>query len=210
MVNEWIIVLILGYGFGCIQTSYFISKWMMKKDIREMGSGNAGASNVTVTMGFHFGILTGIVDIMKAYCSVISIAHLFPKSTQLAELEVLAGSAAIMGHIFPFFMNFKGGKGIACYIGLLLGLDFYMGLNIILFLLISTVVTDFVSVGSILIYLILPLFILVNIDYSLISFLIFVVVGAVGIFKHWINVKRLIACEEIGLRSTMRKEHVAE
>ena len=98
--------LLIGYLFGCFQTSYFISQLVSKKDIRKIGSGNAGASNVTATMGVHFGFITGIIDMLKAYLAVIAIAYLFPESSALMDLKVLVGSAAIMGHIFPFFMNF--------------------------------------------------------------------------------------------------------
>lgn len=210
MILQWISALFLGYIFGCFQTSYFISKWVKKTDIRTMGSGNAGASNVTATMGVHFGFITGIIDMLKAYLAVIAIAYLFPESSALMDLKVLGGSAAIMGHIFPFFMNFKGGKGIACYLGMLLAIDWIVGINIIVFLLVMTVITDFVAVGSILIYILVPLFVLIYTDYSLISFVIFLIVGMVGIFKHWINVKRMLTGEEFGLRSAMRKEHLQE
>lgn len=208
MIFQWISALLLGYALGCFQTSFFISRWVKKTDIRTMGSGNAGASNVTATMGIHFGFITGIVDILKAFMAVQAITYLFPDSGGLADLKILAGSAAIMGHVFPFFMNFQGGKGIACYLGMLLALDWIAGMNIIIFLLIMTVVTDYVAVGSILIYILIPIFTFYSENYSFTSFLIISAVGIVGIIKHWINVKRMIAGEEIGLRSTIRKEHV--
>ena len=205
---EWIIAILIGYLLGCVQTSYFISRWIKKKDIRSIGSGNAGASNVTVTMGFHFGILTAFVDVSKAFLSILCINYIFPDSNYLTDLRVLAGSMAIIGHIFPFFMNFQGGKGMASYIGLILALDFHFGLNVIIFLILSTVITDFIAVGSIFIYLIMPFFFLFLPEYTNTSFFILFLIGIVGVFKHWINIRRIISGEEIGLRSTMRKEHL--
>ena len=70
--------LLIGYLFGCFQTSYFISKWVSKKDIREMGSGNAGASNVTSVLGWKYGILTGVADVLKAFIHTQLVLYIFP------------------------------------------------------------------------------------------------------------------------------------
>ena len=102
MIN-YIYAFILGYVFGCFQTSYFLSKKFIKKDIRNMGSGNAGASNVTSEMGWKFGMITAILDILKAYIPVKLTLIIFPTINQQFELMVIAGMAAILGHIFPFF-----------------------------------------------------------------------------------------------------------
>ena len=122
-MSNFLLAFSVGYVFGCFQTSYFLSKKFINKDIRKMGSGNAGASNVTSEMCLKFGIITAILDILKAYLPVKLILIIFPTASQQIELMVIAGTAAILGHIFPFFMNFKGGKGIASYLGVLLGID---------------------------------------------------------------------------------------
>jgi len=149
--------LLLGYLFGCFQTSYFIANRVSKKDIREMGSGNAGASNVTSELGWIFGVLTGVIDVLKAFIPVKLVLVLFPNAYQETELMVLAGTGAIIGHIFPFFLDFRGGKGIACYIGMLLAINWQFGVITIFALMLVTFITDFVAIGSLLLYTIFPI-----------------------------------------------------
>ena len=127
-ITSIILALLIGYIFGCFQTSYFISMKFKKKDIRDIGSGNAGASNITSEMGWTFGILTGFCDILKAYLPVKIIIIIFTNPLYQLDYMILAGTGAILGHIFPFFINFHGGKGIACYIGMLIGVDWQIGL----------------------------------------------------------------------------------
>ncbi len=201
---QFISAILIGYLFGCFQTSYFISKKFGEKDIRDMGSGNAGASNVTSEMGWKFGILTGISDVLKAYIPVKLIVLIFPTSLQQVELMAITGIGALLGHIYPFFMNFRGGKGIACYIGLLLAINWQIGLTAIMMLILLTVITDYVSVGSIFLYLIVPILAYYKGSSN-------IVVGCsgilliVGIIKHWINVQRILNGKETGLRSVFKK-----
>ena len=201
---QFISAILIGYLFGCFQTSYFISRKFGEKDIRDMGSGNAGASNVTSEMGWKFGILTGISDVLKAYIPVKLIVLIFPASLQHVELMAITGTGAVLGHIYPFFMNFRGGKGIACYIGLLLAINWQIGLAAIIMLILLTVITDYVSVGSIFLYLIVP-----TLAYYTGSSNIVVgcsgVLLIVGIIKHWINVQRIMNGTETGLRSVFKK-----
>ncbi len=110
---------VIGYLIGNINTAYIISR-LKGFDIRDKGSGNAGASNVTMVMGKKAGFLTAVLDISKAVIASEIGAHLFPKIT---FGRILAGSACIMGHIFPFIMRFHGGKGLACLAGMILSFD---------------------------------------------------------------------------------------
>jgi len=149
--------LLIGYLFGCFQTSYFISKMVSQKDIREIGSGNAGASNVTSELGWKYGILTGFADVIKAYIPAQIVLYIFPGAYQPFDLMALAGTGAVLGHIYPFFMDFRGGKGVACYIGMLLAIDWQIGVIVIICLVLLTIITDYVAVGSISLYIIIPL-----------------------------------------------------
>ena len=171
-----------------------------------MGSGNAGASNVTSEMGWKFGILTGICDVFKAFIPAKLILLIFPSSFLQVELMSIAGMGAVLGHIFPFFMDFRGGKGIACYIGLLLAIDWKIGITIIIVLILITIITDYVAVGSILLYIIIPVWAYTSGDYSIIVIQCAVVLFIVGMFKHWINVQRIMKGEETGLRSVIKKD----
>ena len=200
-----ILALIIGYIFGCFQTSYFLSMRFKKKDIRDIGSGNAGASNITSEMGWTFGILTGFCDILKAYIPVKIIILIFTNPLYQLDYMILAGTGAILGHIFPFFMNFRGGKGIACYIGMLLGIDWQIGLLASGFIIIFTIITDFVAVGSILLYIIMPILTYYN-ENSDIIIICTVILLFIGLVKHLINIQRILNGNEKGLRSVIYKD----
>lgn len=107
---------LIGYLFGNINAAYIISK-LKGFDIRDRGSGNAGASNVIITIGKKAGLITAIFDITKAVVAASTAAYLFP---HLKYARILGGSACIIGHIFPFLMKFHGGKGLACLAGMII------------------------------------------------------------------------------------------
>jgi glycerol-3-phosphate acyltransferase PlsY len=196
--------LLIGYLFGCFQTSYFISKMVSQKDIREIGSGNAGASNVTSELGWKYGILTGFSDVLKAYIPTQIVLYIFPGAYQPLNLIALAGTGAVLGHIYPFFLDFRGGKGIACYIGLLLAMDWQIGVATIIGLIFITIITDYVAVGSIALYIIIPLLAYYS-NHSDVLIGCAVVLFGVGMIKHWINVQRILGGTETGLRSVFKK-----
>ena len=195
----------IGYLFGCFQTSYFISKKFGKQDIRDIGSGNAGASNITSEMGWKFGIITAILDILKAFLPVKFILILLPNTNQQFELMAIAGMGAILGHIYPFFINFKGGKGIASYIGTLLAINFKVGLIAIILLCLITIITDYVAIGSIFLYLVVPIVIIFSGNYSKIVIICSLILLIVGMIKHVINIQRIMDGKETGLRSVIYK-----
>jgi len=195
--------LFIGYLFGCFQTSYILSIKYKNKDIREIGSGNAGASNVTSEMGWKFGIITAICDVLKAFIPTQLVVFIFPNSIQHIELMVIAGMGAILGHIYPFFMNFRGGKGIASYLGMLLAIDWKIGLVAIIMLCLLTIITDYVAVGSILLYVAIPILAFYSGNYSTIVITCTLILLIVGMIKHWINIQRIINGTEKGLRSVL-------
>ena len=201
--------LLIGYLFGCFQTSYFISKMVSQKDIREIGSGNAGASNVTSELGWKYGILTGFADVLKAYIPTQIVLYIFPGAYQPLDLIALAGTGAVLGHIYPFFLDFRGGKGVACYIGMLLAIDWQIGIAVIIGLILFTIITDYVAVGSISLYIIIPLLAYTR-DYSDVVVGCAVVLLVVGMIKHWINVQRILSGSETGLRSVFKKHSSGE
>ena len=174
-----------------------------------MGSGNAGASNVTSEMGWKFGILTGISDVLKAFIPVKLIVIILPAFLKQAEVQVdlmaIAGMGAVLGHIYPFFMGFRGGKGIACYIGILLAINWQIGVATIIGLILITIITDYVSIGSISLYIIIPVLAYASGDYSIIVIRCAVVLLIVGMIKHGINVQRIMNGTETGLRDVYKK-----
>ena len=196
--------LLIGYLFGCFQTSYFISRLVLKKDIREMGSGNAGASNVTSELGWKYGFLTGVADVLKAYIPAQLVLYIFPGALQQYNIMALAGTGAVLGHIYPFFLDFRGGKGVACYIGMLLAINWQIGIAFIIGLILITIITDYISVGSISLYIIIPVLAYTN-DANLIVIRCAVVLMFVGMIKHRVNIQKIINGTETGLRSVIKK-----
>lgn len=192
---------LVGYLMGCIQTAYIIGMTVKRIDIRKYGSNNAGASNVTNVMGWKYGIITAAVDILKAVVSVIIIRLLFP-DTQYAYY--ITGAFTLIGHIFPFYMGFKGGKGTASLIGMALAINYKIALIIIISLVILTIVTDFIAIGSLAMYLIVPIASYLF-GYSLACIIIAACICMLGFFVHRINIKRLINKEEVGLRAVIEK-----
>ena len=200
---------LIGYLFGCFQTSFFISKMVAQKDIREIGSGNAGASNVTSELGWKYGILTGFSDVLKAYIPTQIVLYIFPGAYQPLDLIALTGTGAVLGHIYPFFLDFRGGKGVACYIGMLLAIDWQIGIAVIIGLIIFTIITDYVAVGSIALYIIIPLLAYYS-NHSDVVIGCAMVLLVVGMIKHWINVQRILSGSETGLRSVFKKHSSGE
>src|SRR5690554_5690347 len=129
-MKEIIISAVIGYLLGNIQSAYILGKLIKKVDIRTMGQGNAGASNAVESLGWKFGALVAFIDVLKGAVSIFLVKQLFnvELNSEGAFLLYLAGYTAILGHIYPFYMNFKGGKGTATLIGILIGLNPIYGL----------------------------------------------------------------------------------
>ena len=170
-----------------------------------MGSGNAGASNVTSEMGWKYGFITAVCDILKAFLPVKLIIILLPNANQQFELMAIVGMGAILGHIYPFYINFKGGKGIASYLGMLLAIDINIGLIAIILLCLITIITDYVAIGSIFLYFAVPIVIISSGNYSIIVILCSLILLIVGMIKHMINIQRIMNGKETGLRSVIYK-----
>ena len=164
MIVLYIVITILAYLLGSISFSVIISKKMAGFDVREKGSGNAGSTNVLRTVGKKAAILTLICDILKGVVAVgiAAIASLIWKEANGPLLIQLAAGAVVLGHTFPIFFGFKGGKGVATALGVLLICNWQIGLICLVFALVIMAVTRIVSLGSIMaaiLYPVLTLFI---------------------------------------------------
>jgi len=108
-MKSFLIVVIIGYLLGCLQWSYFISKGIFKTDIRRLGGGNAGASNTVVSLGWKWGVLVAILDILKAIASILLVSYLIKLSIIEGNILhlYLNGLFVILGHDYPFFMGFQ-------------------------------------------------------------------------------------------------------
>lgn len=187
---------LVGYSFGCFQTAYLIGKLSKNIDIRDYGSNNAGASNVTIVMGFKYGVITAVIDIIKAILAVDFINSIFTNS---AELLFVTGAFVVLGHIFPFYLRFRGGKGAASLIGMLLAIDFKIGIIAILTMAIITLIIDYIAIGSMGMFAVLPISTYL-LNYSAICICIGILLAILSVYKHQSNIKRIIRKEEVGIR----------
>ncbi|MDW7661419.1 MAG: glycerol-3-phosphate acyltransferase [Bacillota bacterium] len=149
-MRDYIIVIILGYLFGNIQAAYLLGKTIKKVDIRTMGHGNAGASNAVESLGKKFGFAVLLIDMLKGIVSILLVKAIFNVGfdSDGALLLYPNGYSVILGHVFPFYMNFKGGKGTASMAGILLGLNIWIGLLGMLIVTIAAIVSDYIIIGT--------------------------------------------------------------
>ena len=198
----YILGALIAYLIGSFSTSFFLSK-ILKKDIRNGGSGNLGASNTTLTLGWKWGLLVGIVDILKGFV-VVFVARMFFKEYEY--LPYIVASMAIIGHIFPFYLKFKGGKGFATLMGCILGYNLIAFVIAGLLVIIITFATDYIVLATLTMLISFPIFVGIythNFIYPLI-----LAVSSLCIFiKHIPNFKKIIKKEEIGIRSSFTKKH---
>ncbi len=191
--------IILGYLLGCSSMAYYIGK-LKKKDIRTAGSGNLGASNATVLFGWGAGVAVAVHDIGKAVLAVLLAKWLFPEAQYAGAA---AGVACVIGHIFPFYLGFRGGKGLASYFGVALALNWKLALVLGAVIVLATVITDFISVGALGSIVVAPVYLGVM-DRDWILAAIVLVASLAMFYKHWENILRIARGEEIGLRRTVK------
>lgn len=189
----YIIVSVLAYFIGSISFSVIFSRKFAGFDVREKGSGNAGTTNVLRTAGTKLAVLTLLCDILKGVIAIIFaiIASKIWKDIDGTLLKYLAGFFAILGHTFPIFFEFRGGKGVATALGVLITLNWKIGLICLIFAVIIIAFTKMVSVGSILAAVLYPLLTIFIADFNLSSVLVSILITVLVIFNHRENLKRI-------------------
>lgn len=190
----YIIVSIVAYLIGSISFSIIFSRKFAGFDVREKGSNNAGTTNVLRTVGKKAALLTLICDILKGVVAVLIalLASNIWKDANTEILKYLAGLMAIIGHTFPIYFEFRGGKGVATSLGVLLTIDPKIGLICLIFALILIAVTKMVSIGSILsaiLFPILTIFIGTNKNFG--TIIISILIALFVIFNHRKNIQRI-------------------
>lgn len=200
----YILIILISYFLGSSSMSYYIAKWK-GIDIQNKGSKNLGASNAMIVLGWKSGILVGIHDIAKSALAVILANAIFP---HLQYAGAIAGISSVLGHIFPFYLKFKGGKGFASYLGMTMALNWKLGLIICVVIVLATLITDYIVVGTTLTITIVPT-VLGIITKSFILSIILLIGTLVIIYKHRMNYVRIVKGTEIGFRSANRGEHRA-
>lgn len=203
-----ITILILSYLIGSIPWSIIITKLVANKDIREHGSGNAGGTNVTRVLGWKYGLLVILLDAFKGVTAVVFIARLhygnFPFNNQtpfddFTLIQIMAGGAAILGHVWTIFANFKGGKGIATGLGILVAIatiDLLIAVGVFVLV---VAYSRYISLGSIMAALSIPIALIVRANifhvnitsyYTLLPF--FIGLSLLIVFTHRKNILRLL------------------
>ena len=185
---ELILIISISYLMGSIPFGLILTKVFLKKDIRNVGSGNIGATNVLRTGNKLIGYFTLILDVLKAVIPVLYVKFNFP------ELVYISSLSAFIGHVFPIWLKFKGGKGVATYVGILFSINYFFGIIFIVSWLIIFFISKYSSLGSITSSLIIPIFIFLNSSYENQYF--FIIMFVLILYTHRENVKRLINKEE--------------
>ncbi|MBS3772316.1 MAG: glycerol-3-phosphate 1-O-acyltransferase PlsY [Bacteroidales bacterium] len=191
------ILLVLGaYLVGSIPSSVWIGRIFFDTDIRNYGSGNAGATNTFRVLGTKPGIIVFLIDLLKGFLAV-SLVYLKPalltNSEPFIMIQLILGIAAILGHIFPVYVGFKGGKGVATLFGAILGISFIPSLIMagIFFLILFT--TRYVSLSSIVAGLSFPILTIVIFDFEALPLIIFsIAIPVLIILTHQKNIERLL------------------
>lgn len=196
----------LGYFIGCFQSSYILVRLIKKQDIREHGFGNAGASNTVSSFGWKLGAVVAITDIIKPIISILILKQLIAANIVIDHdfLVMLNGLFVILGHNYPFYLKFKGGKGTASLIGLLISINPLYGFIGIVVFIISSLITNYIVSGtfSFLIYFVGLTFYL-GMDW--ISIIIAFLISFQSIYLHLPNIKRISNGTETKITSKLKK-----
>ena len=207
MIIKVIICLGLGYLFGCFSTGYFIGK-INKVDIRQHGSGNAGTTNALRTLGAKAGALTFLGDILKAIIPIIIIRFfIFPSQDITPLLSLYTGLGVVIGHNYPFWLSFKGGKGIAATGGAMAAFDpRIIPVGLLLFVG-SVAITKYVSVGSLVVSFLFPAWVIIFHTGDLHMLFVSVIFTALAFIKHRPNIQRLLNGTENKLGQRVKIEN---
>lgn len=211
MLWRILICLFVGYGFGCISTGYIVGKFY-HVDIRDYGSGNIGTTNTMRTLGKKAGAVTYLGDVLKAFIPMFLFRYAVFSQEEYADLLGLyAGLGVVLGHNYPFWLHFKGGKGIAVTSGVMaahdpLGIPLYIAAFAI-----SVAITKYVSVGSLVIATIFPLWIAImdhGKEHFLHTLIVSLVFTALAFYRHKENLIRIRNGNEnkIGQKAAIQKE----
>lgn len=198
-MNDWIqlgVFIIVAYLLGSIPTSVWVGKFFFNKDVRDYGSGNAGATNTVRVLGYGAGIPVLLFDVFKAWLAVFASMHWFEWNTSgdtLVYFNIIIGIAAVIGHIYPIYIGFRGGKGVATLAGTALALFPLAFLSSLITFIVVVAITRYVSLGSMAAAFVFPLFLIFVFDYHSTPLIVLGIFASVFlVFTHRKNIKKLI------------------
>jgi len=184
---EYLIIILGSYLLGSIPFGFILTKVFLKKDIRDIGSGNIGATNALRTGNKSLGYITLVLDITKAILPVLYVKYNY------SDYIFIASLSAFLGHVFPIWLKFKGGKGVATYVGILFSINLILGLLFIVSWAITFLISKYSSLSSLIASLMVPVYLMIFGNYNSIFFIIMFVLI---FYTHKENVKRLKNKEE--------------
>lgn len=206
-------ILILAYLLGSIPTSVWLGKKLFGVDVREHGSKNAGSTNAIRILGWKAGLSVLAFDVFKGWLAVNLIrltSYYIPETGDYINFQLLLGIAAILGHIFPVYVGFKGGKGVATLLGFVLAIDPYTTLVCIGVFVITLIITKYVSLSSMIAGFSFPFILVFVFKTTTPSLVLFsLIVSVLLLFTHQKNIERLLRNEEnkaLFLMSKRRRE----
>ena len=199
---QYILVIVLSYILGSSNMAKYIAA-LKKVDLKSGGSGNLGASNAVILMGWRAGLLTALHDVGKSALAVVLARLVFP---DLPLIGAAAGVASVLGHIYPFWMKFKGGKGFASYLGMTIVLNWKFAIAVLLLVVVVTLVTDYIVAATTTTIIIVPIGLGILTQSWLLP-LILLVASAVIAWKHKDNYVRMYKGTEIGFRKAGRGDY---
>ena len=204
---ERILCVLIGYGFGCLQFAYILGKILKGVDIRKYGSGNAGTTNAIRVLGTKIGISTLVLDIIKAVVALVVIALLWGYDQK--QLLLWGGIGVVLGHNYPFYMQFKGGKGVAATIGIFLATDIRLLILAGVPALIILATTKYMSLASLsymLLLVVVSAIFYIGTPVGMEVMALVIVLSISGFWRHRGNIKRLIRGEEVKMGQKVKIE----
>lgn len=208
---QTIISLLAAYLIGSVPTAVWIGKAFYGIDVREYGSGNAGASNTFRILGKKAGIPVMLIDILKGFCAtniVYLLKNYIPGTEAFVNFQLALGVTAVMGHVFPIFAGFRGGKGIATLLGLLLAVHMEAAIICLLIFIIILLVTKYVSLSSMLTGFCFPMLIIFYFHEPIKSMILFgMSISVLILITHQKNIERLLKGKESKANLFKRKDN---
>ncbi|HBF89260.1 MAG TPA: acyl-phosphate glycerol 3-phosphate acyltransferase [Bacteroidales bacterium] len=207
-----IFLVLVAYIAGSIPSSVWVGRFFYGVDVREHGSGNAGATNTFRVLGVKAGIPVLLMDIFKGFGAVKLIyltPYYIPSEGDFVNFQLLLGIAAVLGHIFPVFVKFKGGKGVATLLGVVLAIHPYSALISMAIFVVSLIFTKYVSLSSMIAGFSFPILVIIIFKTTTVSLCIFsLIIAILLLFTHQKNIERLIKREEnkANLFKNLKKE----
>ena len=204
-----VIAVLLAYFIGSIPSAIWVSKWFFGVDVRDYGSNNAGATNTFRVIGRVAGFTVLFFDILKGWVSVKILTSLIlyePQSSEFINMQLIVGITAVLGHVFPIYEKFQGGKGIATLMGIILAINFSAAIGCVVIFLLIFIFTSYVSLGAIVAAIFFPVITIFIIRVESISVVYFsIFISILVILTHKPNIYRLLNKDENKMKIKLKK-----